>query len=492
MNKIYTLKRINVYISIGSFAIYFFLYCLLFNYVGSYIVILVIFPLTYVAWSYGKFLGPSMGILGVIISTSLGSYFIHKFYIFNPLTQAISIIILIYLGFVIGWLSDTKKELKNEISRQKSLYTTKNNGLESDIADYQEIKTVQNQLNLEIISELIPDGLLVLNQQGIILFANYSCKTIFESILHHDLPKFYNISNGDKNVLFNSLSDLITAPEEKEMIIEPEIGYYYKLKSFFLKSNGCVDNSVIIIEFQNITDFITAERFQKQIIRTVSHELRVPLTNLSLSVKQLRKYYLQLTTDQRNRLFDILNLNVSVLNDMVEDLLTYEKFSIKSLHYSFLHFTINESINNVIQQLEPKIQNKHLSIAKNTLAEYVLLGDQKRIEQAVRIVLDNAIKYSPENSNISILSYLRLSNLDQRKEPSLVIVIEDHGLGIPKEDLSHIFKRFFRSNNVKGHQGTGIGLSLAKEIIDYHGGTIHLNSELNQFTTVTIELPNKN
>ena len=218
----------------------------------------------------------------------------------------------------------------------------------------------------------------------------------------------------------------------------------------------------------------------------------MPLTNLSLSTKQLRKYFIELTVEQRNRLLDILHLNVSVLNDMVEDLLTYEKFSIKSLHYSFLHVNINEAISNVIQQLEPKVQNKHLSIAKNTLADYVLLGDQKRIEQAIRIVLDNAIKYSSEISGISILSYIRLPTSKQRKEPSLVIAIEDHGLGIPKEDLTHIFERFFRSNNVKGHQGTGIGLSLAKEIIDYHGGTIHLDSELNQFTTVTIELPNKN
>ena len=152
-------------------------------------------------------------------------------------------------------------------------------------------------------------------------------------------------------------------------------------------------------------------------------------------------------------------------------------------------FKINEAFSNVIQQHEPKVQNKLLSIAKNTLADYVLLGDLKRLEQAIRIVLDNAIKYSTENSDISILSYLQLK---QRKEPSLVIAIEDDRLGIPKEDLTHIFERFFRSNNVKGHQGTGIGLSLAKEIIDYDGGTIHLVLELNQFSTVTIELPNKN
>ena len=607
MNTLYANKRIKLNISIASFSLYFLLYCLLFNVAGRYITILAIFPLTYVAWSYGKFIGTGMGIFGVVISTSLGSYFSHSILLYDPLVQIAGLISLTYLGCIIGWFSDTRKELKKEIilrqkaqqviqhnyigvthliSRLGELFFTINNKnqfsfvnqffetligysqaellnksiyefltqnssnllseellkvnnnkiielsfitksnsiivtktslsmfipvfetdfLQSisyyavvfDITAYQKkeeglLRQIEEkQLKLEAIVELIPEGLLVLNLQGIILLANQSFKAIFKTILQHDISEFYTIHDPEKHILINSLSDLITSNIEKEIIIEPLIGLYYKLKSIFIKKNSSTKHSMIIIEFQDITNHVTVEKFQKQIISTVTHELRVPLTNVSLSAMHLKNHSLELTVDQKNHLYDILNINITTLNDMVEDLLTYEKFSIKSLYYSFLHFNINEAIGNVVIQLEPKIQHRHLTIVKDTLAEYILIGDQKRIEQAIRIVLDNAIKYSPENSAISIVSYLHVNSLNQTKEPLLRIVIEDHGIGIPKEDIPHIFKRFFRSNNVKNHQGTGIGLSLAKEIIDYHGGSIYLNSELNQFTSVTIELPNKN
>ena len=95
MKTIYMNKKLRFFISITGFSLYFLLYYLLFNLTGRYITILVIFPLTYVAWSYGRVIGTSMGIFGAVISTSLGSYFSRSILLFNPLVQVAGFITLI-------------------------------------------------------------------------------------------------------------------------------------------------------------------------------------------------------------------------------------------------------------------------------------------------------------------------------------------------------------------------------------------------------------
>jgi signal transduction histidine kinase len=112
--------------------------------------------------------------------------------------------------------------------------------------------------------------------------------------------------------------------------------------------------------------------------------------------------------------------------------------------------------------------------------------DFSRLERVLANVLDNAVKYSPEGAPIAVELHAEVSPENEWA----VVTLEDAGLGIPRQDVPHVFERFFRGSNVPtGSAGTGLGLSGARQIVQQHGGQIELDSELGVGTRVTIRLP---
>ena len=113
-----------------------------------------------------------------------------------------------------------------------------------------------------------------------------------------------------------------------------------------------------------------------------------------------------------------------------------------------------------------------------------IFADKERIEQVVTNIIGNAIKYTPDGGKISV-------NVSENDGGEYVLSVTDTGVGIPEEDLEHIFERFYRVDKSRSTDagGTGLGLSIAKDIIDAHGGTISIDSEYGKGTTVTIVLP---
>ena len=119
-----------------------------------------------------------------------------------------------------------------------------------------------------------------------------------------------------------------------------------------------------------------------------------------------------------------------------------------------------------------------------------LKGDSKRMDHIFRIIIDNAIKYSTINSKVEIKA---LDNYNGKYNPeeksSILIQIKDYGIGIPQKDLQHIFDRFYRSDQVKDITGTGLCLSIARELVHLHRGEIYVESEVGKGSTFYIFLP---
>ena len=178
------------------------------------------------------------------------------------------------------------------------------------------------------------------------------------------------------------------------------------------------------------------------------------------------------------------------MSHIIEDLLTIEKSSSKTLTYNFSKFDLSDAFSNVFTQLNPKIEEKHQFISYEIPSHVMIVGDQQRIEQVIRIILDNAIKYSSPNSIISIHSSIDIPS-DKTSNEWLLIKIMDQGRGVPKQDISKLFQKFYRSKDVQNIPGTGVGLAIAKEIIEKHNGKISLSSIINEGTIVKIELPLK-
>ena len=112
-----------------------------------------------------------------------------------------------------------------------------------------------------------------------------------------------------------------------------------------------------------------------------------------------------------------------------------------------------------------------------------VIGDEDRLKQLVLILLDNALKYTPANGHVTLGL--------QRQETGSKITVRDTGVGIPPEDLPHVFERFYRADPARGRDpgGTGLGLPIARWIVEQHGGKITLESQSGQGTTATVYLP---
>lgn len=220
---------------------------------------------------------------------------------------------------------------------------------------------------------------------------------------------------------------------------------------------------------------------QSRFISDASHELKTPITAMrsEIEVYFMDKIHTTKTADTvlASTLEEIVSMQK--LTDSLMTLTKYESMDQKS----FQHLSILESIEDAIKQVSPMARKKHISI-ENNFGEEAVDGDQHSLSQLFIILLDNAIKYSPDNTVITIKS--------QRTDHSVRIDITDQGVGIEKKDLPHLFDRFYRADISRTKQnidGYGLGLSIAKKIVTHHNGSITVLSKPGKGTTFRIKLP---
>jgi len=169
------------------------------------------------------------------------------------------------------------------------------------------------------------------------------------------------------------------------------------------------------------------------------------------------------------------------MKELVEKLLFLARSDKNTQKVYKKEFYINELVDDIIK--ETKLIDSTHEISTNINQDVLIYADKKLIKQALRIFIDNSIKYTPTGGNIVLNSYI--------KKKSLILEIIDTGIGIPKEDLPFIFNRFYRcdKSRAKDSGGTGLGLSIAKWIVGIHSGSIVVESRSNIGTKIKIELP---
>lgn len=231
---------------------------------------------------------------------------------------------------------------------------------------------------------------------------------------------------------------------------------------------------------KTLTPLEKAMESQSRFVTDASHELRTPLTAIlttnevalrkpNLSLAQARELLLSNTEDAKK------------LKELSDDLLNLAQPDILSV--SFGPIALQDITVEAINRLLPAAQAKKISI-QDTVPDCMVTGNLQSLTQALVILLDNAIKYSSAKSTIII------EGSKQRKQS--LLVVKDQGVGISAADLPHIFERFYRadvSRTTSSASGYGIGLSIAKKIIEQHHGTIVVSSVLGKGTSFGIEIP---
>lgn len=215
----------------------------------------------------------------------------------------------------------------------------------------------------------------------------------------------------------------------------------------------------------------------------VSHEFKTPLSGILTSTILLEKYKLTDQQIKRDKHLKTITTKVHYLNNILNDFLSLERLDSDKVNYKCTTFNLSKVINEVVYNANMHLKSgQRISIPENT-DEYVLFQDEKILELSLTNLINNAIKYSPENTRID------LNVVKNGKK--LIFKVKDYGIGIPESDQKYIFNRYFRAENALNNQGTGIGLNIVKVHLENLGGKISFTSEINQGSEFTIEIPIK-
>ena len=211
----------------------------------------------------------------------------------------------------------------------------------------------------------------------------------------------------------------------------------------------------------------------------VSHDLRTPLTLIAEPVAKLKEAD-NLTTGQHS-LMKIADKNIKILHRLINQILDFRKFENNKLDLHLTEVNFNKCVSDWLESFHALAEKRDIKLKlKEPPQEIHIAMDVEKMERVFFNLISNAIKYSPDNTTITVEYFEENGNL--------VLRVEDQGEGISKADMANIFDRFFQVDRVRPH-GSGIGLSLAKAFVELHEGTITLESELKKGTVFTVQIP---
>ncbi len=225
-----------------------------------------------------------------------------------------------------------------------------------------------------------------------------------------------------------------------------------------------------------------AHEQQKRFTADVSHELRTPLTAIKMESEVALMNKSSTVAELRSTLSSVIE-ETTKLDELINNLLRLTRLEVDELQQNFSNVHTKDIIDRASATIATLAKNRHQKIDYD-INDSLVNGDADSLTQLLVILIDNAIKYSPEGSTINITA-------NKRAEYGQ-ITIHDQGIGIDKQALDKVFDRFYRADNSRtkiGAEGSGLGLSIAKMIIDLHRGNITLKSQVGKGTTAIVQIP---
>lgn len=337
--------------------------------------------------------------------------------------------------------------------------------------------------------ESLAAGLLLVSPEGRISQMNSSARAMF-NLTNEVIGKNYEevIHNQPK---FQALYEKVRGGQDCPAI-ELEVTIHnsdriYQAQGAQVRGEDGKDLGVVAI-LTDITEIKNIERMKSSFVAMASHELRTPLTAIKgFSSTLLEGLDAELYTKEDQREFlGIVTSECDRLRRLIDDLLNTSRIEAgESLKPNYTDVQITELLEKVMKVQQQSTQKHTIKLAiENRLPEH-MVGDQDKLDQALTNLLNNAIKYAPDGGDVTIHARFEDGN-------TLLVGVEDQGLGIPKDHLTKVFERFHRVNNEDNRKiyGTGLGLFLVKHLIEeVHFGKIWVESEVGKGSTFWFRIP---
>lgn len=222
----------------------------------------------------------------------------------------------------------------------------------------------------------------------------------------------------------------------------------------------------VVAVFHNISELKRLETIRRDFVANVSHELRTPVTVIRGYAETLNSDLIARDPATAERFAQVIRKHAERLTALINDLLTLSQLEAQGQALSLTPCDLGERLQHCCELVKPKAEEKGITITTSPLPAGKILADAQRLEQIIFNLLDNAVKYTPNNGAVTIHSVI--------EEDMVRVCIDDTGPGVPEAARQRIFERFYRADAGRSREegGTGLGLAIAKHLVGLHGGSI--------------------
>ncbi len=374
---------------------------------------------------------------------------------------------------------ESKVKLLQEGNKSKNDFMSAFDEATLEIREH--LKDVDRQKKqIETILLHMTDGILAFNIEGELTHKNLAAERLLNlSEEDDDFEKIFSKLNVDINLEKIIYLEDWTSSDKKVRINDKYLNLLFvPYKDNLEKTAG------VIAVIQDITEHVKLDNMRKEFVADVSHELKTPITSIMGYADTLLEGEYDDAT--KTKFLNVIASEARRMAKLVTDLLALSRYDTNKNRVEKTEFDLGDLVKKCQEKLQIEIDKKHHKVENLVTANVPLVyADKSGIERVVLNILSNSIKYTKENGIIKI--YVGFVYNDA------YIKIIDNGIGIPEEDLTRIFDRFYRVDKARSRElgGTGLGLSIAKEILNQNGGSIDIKSEVGKGTEVVIRVPTK-
>jgi PAS domain S-box-containing protein len=367
--------------------------------------------------------------------------------------------------------------------------------IESDSSQEQEIASIMKAGRHPYLEEIVshtPDSLIALDQHFQVLDLNPTASTILgwpaEKAIGRKCTEILHCQNLNKMELCGTSScPLVRALKLKQPIANEEliIGDTSEVSASITPVDVGNDEIHVVFTTRDMSALIVANRVRANFVSMVSHELRTPLNSVHGFIDLLSQGHMGELNQEQLKYLQYTQEGVLQLIAIVEDILFMTRSDVGQFEIKQQEVNFRVVAKQVVSSMEPQARKAGVVINKDIPTPSPMLNaDPQRMKQVLNNLVTNAIKFTPPEGTVTIRA--RPYNKD-----FVMISVTDSGYGIPLEDRPHIFERFYQSNHTLQSRmgGYGLGLSIAKLIVEQHGGSIDFESNLKEGTTFYFTIP---
>jgi two-component system phosphate regulon sensor histidine kinase PhoR len=328
----------------------------------------------------------------------------------------------------------------------------------------------------------LTDGLLVVDSTQRILICNPAFEKLYgKSPIAAGTPLLDIIRDSD--VIEPIRAALGQAQARVAEVSAPDRKKQLQLNAVpITDQNG--ETSGVVALFHDISRLKQADAIRRDFVANVSHELRTPLSIFHGNLETLLEAG-NLDENETRHIYEVMKRHSDRLNLLVNDLLSLARLESKEANLQLAEIKLRDFLEGVTRDWAKRLAGKNLRLELPVPDDFPTVhADERRLEEVVHNLLDNAVKYSHQNGRILIQA--------GAPDQEIVLSVCDEGVGIAAGDLPRIFERFYRADRARSRElgGTGLGLSIVKHIAQLHGGRVEAESALGQGTTIRVILPN--